>query len=66
MPYKKYYPYVRISPLAKKHLARIVRTLKGHGEKSSEASFATSLILAQPLPAHPNGATQAPVHEEEK
>jgi hypothetical protein len=50
MPYKNPYPPVRISPIAKLHLASIVEAMKSKGLRTSEASFLTNLILSQPIP----------------
>jgi len=63
MPYKTSYPPVRISPIAKEHLDKIVESLKAAGLRVSGASYLTNLILNQPVP---NGHTPAtnPCEEE--
>ena len=50
MPYKTSYPPVRISPLAKVHLQKIVDAMKATGLRVSGASLLTDLILSQPIP----------------
>jgi len=57
MPYKTSYPPVRISPIAKAHLDKIVEALKKTGLRASGASYLTNLILTQPIPS--NGHTPA-------
>ena len=50
MPYKTSYPPVRISPIAKDHLQKIVDAMKATGLRISGSSFLTNLILNQPIP----------------
>jgi hypothetical protein len=63
MPYKTSFPPVRISPIAKEHLQKIVDALKAKGLRVSGASFLTGLILSQPIP---NGHKPDPCGEEEE
>jgi hypothetical protein len=67
MPYKTSYPPVRVSPIAKERLDKIVKALKKTGQKVSGASFLTNLILTQPIPSNGHAAAE-PVNpcEEEK
>jgi hypothetical protein len=58
---------IKITYAAKIHLELVSRKWKAKGfNNESQAKLASEAILAIPLPAHPNGSTQAPVHEEEK
>lgn len=54
MPYTNPHPPIRLSPLAKKHLEKIVCRMKEKGMNETETGFVSRLIMAQPIPDDQN------------
>jgi len=60
MSHQKNRPQIRITPLAYRHIEKIIAALSASGQAVSKTSVASQAILSIPLPAAQGGETHNP------